>query len=368
MRIGRNNRKSSYGGRLGAALWDALRPVGAWHVVPSSVLAMSTGGRQQSSVVGPQSSVLSPASSSPGSAVVEMEGISKRFGPVRANDDISLMLRAGEVHAVLGENGAGKTTLMNILSGMYQPDAGSIRIHGRTVEIQSPSDALRQGIGTVYQHFTLVPNLSIVENVILGMDAGFVLDLGDAERRLRTMLNDFGMTASPGTEVRHLSLGERQRVEIIKVLFRGSQVLLLDEPTSVLTPVEVDGLFSILRRLKSEGVAVVLITHKLQEALDVSNRVTVLRQGRNVGELLPEEIGGAARTAARLRIVELMFGSEPFAASREPLGELSAISRRPPEAATQATNSVTGEFGLRRMIPSAPSLLCRAPFRAAWRT
>jgi len=262
--------------------------------------------------------------------VVEMEGISKRFGPVRANEDVSLTLRAGEVHAVLGENGAGKTTLMNILSGMYHPDTGTIRIDGRTVTITSPPDALRQGIGTVYQHFTLVPNLSILENVILGMDTGFVLDLRDAERRLREMLSDFGLTASPRTEVRHLSLGERQRVEIVKVLFRGSRVLLLDEPTSVLTPVEVEGLFRILRRLKAEGVAVVLITHKLEEALDVSDRVTILRQGRNVGVLEPAEISGEARAAAKRRIVELMFGgTELQAASFEPQAELSAISRQP---------------------------------------
>jgi simple sugar transport system ATP-binding protein len=261
-----------------------------------------------------------------GTPVVEMEGISKRFGSVRANEDVSLTLRAGEVHAVLGENGAGKTTLMNILSGMYHPDTGAIRIDGRTVTIASPPDALRQGIGTVYQHFTLVPNLSVLENVILGMDAGFVLDLRDAERRLREMLSDFGLTASPRTEVRHLSLGERQRVEIVKVLFRGSRVLLLDEPTSVLTPVEVEGLFRILRRLKADGVAVVLITHKLEEALDVSDRVTVLRQGRNVGVLEPDEIAGAARGAAKRRIVELMFGgTEPQAASVEPPAESSLL-------------------------------------------
>jgi ABC-type uncharacterized transport system ATPase subunit len=275
----------------------------------------------QHSLLVSQSSVLSTQ------LAVEMRDITKRFGPVQANDRVSLTLREGEVHAVLGENGAGKTTLMNILSGMYQPDSGTIRIHGHEVTISSPADALRQGIGTVYQHFTLVPNLSIVENVILGMDTGFVLDLGEAERRLRQMLGDFGLTASPRTEVRHLSLGERQRVEIIKVLFRGSRVLLLDEPTSVLTPVEVEGLFKNLRRLKAGGVAVVLITHKLEEALEVSDRVTVLRHGRNVGELLPEEIAGALRGATKQRIVEMMFG-EPQAPSSKLQAEPSAVSRQ----------------------------------------
>jgi simple sugar transport system ATP-binding protein len=246
-----------------------------------------------------------------GNAIVEMRGISKRFGPVLANDNISLTLREGEIHAVLGENGAGKTTLMNILSGMYRPDSGTILIRGQEVGIGSPADALRQGIGTVYQHFTLVPNLSVIENVILGTDAGFVLDLTESERRLKAMLGDFDLNASPRTEVRHLSLGQRQRIEIIKVLFRGSRVLLLDEPTSVLTPVEVEGLFSILLRLKTEGVAVVLITHKLEEALEVSDRVSILRQGRKVGELGSDEIAGAGRSATKGRIVELMFGGSP---------------------------------------------------------
>src|SRR6476620_3446834 len=166
--------------------------------------------------------------------IVEMRDISKRFGSVLANDRISIDLWPGEIHAVLGENGAGKTTLMNSLSGMYQPDSGTIELDGNPVSIGSPSEALALGIGTVYQHFTLVPNLTVIENVILGMPSGFRLDLGRSERQLREMLGDFGLSVSPRTEVRHLSLGERQRVEIIKVLFRGSKVLLLDEPTSVL--------------------------------------------------------------------------------------------------------------------------------------
>lgn len=253
--------------------------------------------------------------------VVEMRGISKRFGPVLANDDISLALREGEIHAVLGENGAGKTTLMNILSGMYHPDAGTILIRGRETRIASPAGALRLGIGTVYQHFTLVPNLSVIENVILGTETGFVLDLADAEWRLKAMLGDFDLNASPRTEVRHLSLGQRQRVEIIKVLFRGSRVLLLDEPTSVLTPVEVDGLFSILLRLKSEGVAVVLITHKLEEALRVSDRVSILRQGRKVGELGPNDLAGTGRAATEARIVEAMFGGAAVETDRRTGGQ-----------------------------------------------
>ena len=243
-----------------------------------------------------------------------MRGIDKRFGTVQANDKVDLTLYPGEIHAVLGENGAGKTTLMNILSGMYQPDSGSITLDGNPVTIGSPSEALALGIGTVYQHFTLVPNLSVIENVMLGTKTGFVLNLSRGEQQLKELLAGFELNTDPQTEVRHLSIGQRQRVEIVKVLFRGTRVLLLDEPTSVLTPSEVDGLFRILRRLREEGVSVVIITHKLEEALDVSDRVTILRGGKNVGELGPAEIAAAGRAGARQQIVETMFGGMPAAA------------------------------------------------------
>ena len=248
-----------------------------------------------------------------------MRGISKRFGPVLANDRISLDLWPGEVHSVLGENGAGKTTLMNVLAGMYQPDSGTIQIAGEEVQILSPADALQRGIGTVYQHFTLVPNLSILENVVLGPQGGFLVDLGGAEAKVTSMLADFGLDVSPHTEIRHLALGQRQRVEIIKVLFRGTRVLLLDEPTSVLTPGEVTSLLELLRRLRDQGVAVVLITHKLGEALAISDRVTILRGGRNVGDMGPDVMSGAERESVRQRIVEKMFGgAQPMEAHRPP--------------------------------------------------
>ncbi len=256
-----------------------------------------------------------------------MRGITKRFGPVVANKQIDLTLREGEIHAILGENGAGKTTLMNILSGMYQPDAGTIRIRGKETKLHSPAEALRQGIGTVYQHFTLVPNLSIIENVVLGAESRFLLHLDAAEQRLHELLGDFELAVSPHTEIRHLSLGQRQRVEIIKVLYRGSRVLLLDEPTSVLTPVEVSGLFAILRRLKASGVAVALITHKLGEALEVSDRITVLRQGCKVGELGPETLAESGHHLVRQRIVEMMFGGIPVEA---PSSAHAITSERPP--------------------------------------
>ena len=243
--------------------------------------------------------------------IVEMRDISKRFGSVLANDRISIDLWPGEIHAVLGENGAGKTTLMNILSGIYQPDAGTIRIAGELVRIDSPADALRRGIGTVYQHFTLVPNLTILENVVLGAEGRFVLELGTAETNVASMLAAFGLNMSPRTEIQHLALGQRQRVEIIKVLYRGTRVLLLDEPTSVLTPGEVASLLDLLRRLRDDGVAVVLITHKLGEALAVSDRVTVLRGGRKVGEFGPDVVSGGNAEGVRRRIVEQMFGGAP---------------------------------------------------------
>ncbi len=242
---------------------------------------------------------------------VEVRGIRKLYGDVVANDAISLTIRRGEIQAVLGENGAGKTTLMNVIAGMVQPDAGEIRVDGTPVVLTRPRDALRHGIGTVYQHFTLVPNLSIVENIVLGTEGGILLDLATAQRTLDDLLPGLTLPAAPATLARNLSMGQRQRVEIIKVLYRGSRVLLLDEPTSVLTPAEVERLFRILLRLKDEGIAVVLITHKLDEAMTVSDRISVLRAGRKIAELGPDELAGADSPATQRRVVALMFGGEP---------------------------------------------------------
>lgn len=244
----------------------------------------------------------------PSEVVLVARGITRRFPGVLANDGIDLELRRGEIHSILGENGAGKTTLMNILSGMIRPDAGTIAVRGKDVTLASPHDALAMGIGTVYQHFTLVPSLSVIENAILGMPSGFFLDLARASQRLDTLLGDFGLQTPPDLLVRYLSLGQRQRVEIIKTLFRGAQVLLLDEPTSVLTPQEVEELFVILRRLRADGVAVVFITHKLEEALQISERITILRQGRKMGEIGPETLARMDRNQISNWIIELMFG------------------------------------------------------------
>ncbi|NJO00047.1 MAG: ATP-binding cassette domain-containing protein [Anaerolineales bacterium] len=225
-----------------------------------------------------------------------------------ANDNLSLTIHGGEIHTILGENGAGKSTLMNILAGMLRPDEGRLRINGQEVTLESPHAAHRHSIGTVYQHFTLVPNLSVIENVILGLDLGFVLNLGRAEQRLHSLLADFGLSVSSRTEVRYLSLGQQQRVEIIKTLFRGSQMLLLDEPTSVLPPPEVRELFAILTRLKAQGIGIVFITHKLDEALEISDRITILRAGKKVGEFGPGNLAQAEPDALTGQIVAAMFG------------------------------------------------------------
>ncbi|MDQ3044390.1 MAG: ATP-binding cassette domain-containing protein, partial [Chloroflexota bacterium] len=212
--------------------------------------------------------------------------VSKRFGQVIANDRIDLELRAGEIVAILGENGAGKTTLLNILSGLVQSDSGSVAVRGQRVVLASPRDALRHGIGTVYQHFSLVPTLSAVENVLLGASGSPLLNHAAAERRLNQMGITFaGSWQSLRTPVGQLSFGERQRIEIAKALYRGSEILLLDEPTSILTPHEVASLWDVLRGLRARGVGVALITHKLEEAFAISDRIVVLRAGRVVGEM-----------------------------------------------------------------------------------
>ena len=250
--------------------------------------------------------------------VVEVRGVSKQFPGVLANNDISLEIQCGEIHTILGENGAGKSTLMNILSGMLQPTSGEIHVEDQAVILDTPQTALQYGIGTVYQHFALVPNLSVVENMVLGMKSGPMLDLKSAEEKLKDLQKDVGIAVPPHEEVRFLSIGWQQRVEILKVLFRGSRILLLDEPTSVLTPAEVRELFAMLLRLKQEGVGVVFITHKLDEALEISDRVTILSQGRKVGEIGPDELAETDNAVLTEKIVATMFGEDVSLEDTEP--------------------------------------------------
>ena len=229
-----------------------------------------------------------------------------------ANDGIDLDLHAGEVHALLGENGAGKTTLINIVSGMYRPDAGEIRFQGEPVAIHSPRAAIELGVGTVYQHLTLVPTLSVLDNLMLGSHGGTGrLDLGAARDRFAELAGLLGVDFSPGARTGGLALGQQQQVEIMKALWRqGSRVLILDEPTSMLTPQGYEELRGVLENLTAEGLAVILITHKLHEAIELGDRVTVLRTGRVVGSLAPGEVRERTEEELSGRIVEMMFGAE----------------------------------------------------------
>ncbi len=223
---------------------------------------------------------------------LEMRGITKRYPGVVANDAINLQVRPGEIHALLGENGAGKTTLMNVLYGLATPDEGEILLDGTAVRIAGPSDAIARGINMVHQHFMLVPVLTVAENILLGeetMANRFFLDRKEAHRRIIELGRRFGFEIDPEVKVGSLSVGWQQRVEILKALYRNARILVLDEPTAVLTPQETDEIFLVLRRLAAEGHSIVFISHKLYEVLEIADRITVIRRGRVVGERRPAE-------------------------------------------------------------------------------
>ncbi len=238
--------------------------------------------------------------------ILEMRGITKRFPGTVANDKIDLDVQAGEVHALLGENGAGKSTLMNILYGLLGPDEGEILLDGQVGQIRDPADAIRRGIGMVHQHFMLVPVLSVAENVILGQETiGLpgMIDLAEAERRIKALADQLGFQLDPRARIDQLSVGQQQRVEILKALYRGARILVLDEPTAVLTPQETREIFGVLRRLKAEGTSIIFITHKLDEVLEIADRITVIRRGRVVGQRRPAE-------TTEEELAELMVGRE----------------------------------------------------------
>jgi simple sugar transport system ATP-binding protein len=247
--------------------------------------------------------------------VLELRGITKQFPGVLANDNINLTLEKGEIHALLGENGAGKTTLMNILYGLYKPTSGEIYINGQKVDIHGPTDAIRQGIGMVHQHFMLVPVLTVAENVMLGEESlrgGIFLDRKIVSQRIREISKKYGLHVDPQAYVKNLPVGIQQRVEIIKVLYRDANILILDEPTAVLTPQEVEELFGILQSLVDQGVSIIFITHKLKEVLAIADRITVIRRGKTVGTTTPQEASEQSLAEMMVgRAVELMVQKHP---------------------------------------------------------
>ncbi|MFD0071846.1 ABC transporter ATP-binding protein [Streptomyces sp. NPDC127166] len=241
---------------------------------------------------------------------VELHGITKRFPGVVANKDIAITVRKGTVHALIGENGAGKSTLMKILYGMQKPDEGTIAVDGEQVTFSSPGDAIARGIGMVHQHFMLADNLTVLENVVLGGEKLYGIG-AKARKKIKEISDAYGLGVRPDVLVEDLGVADRQRVEILKVLYRGAKILILDEPTAVLVPQEVDALFDNLRELKSEGLTVIFISHKLGEVLKVADDITVIRRGTTVGTADP-------KTATTKQLAELMVGSElPSPETRE---------------------------------------------------
>src|SRR3954468_12372074 len=267
----------------------------------------------------------------PGDApLLELRGITKRFGSLVANDAIDFELRRGEIHALLGENGAGKSTLMNVLYGLHQPDEGQILLDGEPVKIDSPRRAIQLGIGMVHQHFMLVPVMTVAENLVLGAEPtrGPLLDYGAAADRTRDLSARFGLAVDPDARVEDLGVGAQQRVEILRTLFRGAKVLVLDEPTAVLTAQEAQDLFRVLRTLKDEGTAIVFISHKLNEVLDVADRITVVRRGERI-DTVPVE-GATERSLARLMVGRdvLLRLEKDAVLPGEPLLEVRDLSAR----------------------------------------
>ena len=225
--------------------------------------------------------------------VLELRGITKTFPGVLANDNVNLIIEQGEIHTLLGENGAGKTTLMNILYGLYKPDKGEILVQDQKVDIQDPNDAIAHGIGMVHQHFMLIPVMTVTENVMLGIEPirnGIFLDKNKVAKHIREISEQYGLEVDPDAYIKDLPVGIQQRVEIIKVLYRQANILILDEPTAVLTPQEVEGLFKILQTLIDAGKSIIFITHKLKEVMAVADRITVLRLGQTVGTVSPKEV------------------------------------------------------------------------------
>src|SRR3954469_13785003 len=264
-------------------------------------------------------------------AALELRGITKRCGPIVPNDGVDFDLQAGEVHALLGENGAGKSTLMSILYGLYRPGEGEIRVDGERVTIDSPRHAIDLGIGMVHQHFMLIPVMTVAENIVLADEprsAGGLLDVQAADARVRELSDRFGLAVNPDAVVEDVSVGQQQRVEILKALYREARILVLDEPTAVLTAQETRELFRVLRALRDDGRAIVFISHKLGEVLEIADRVTVLRRGRRI-DTVPAE-GATEESLARLMVGRdvLLRVDKPPPHRREPVVEVRGLHVR----------------------------------------
>ncbi|MCI9349889.1 MAG: ABC transporter ATP-binding protein [Oscillibacter sp.] len=232
---------------------------------------------------------------------IQMKGVTKRFGAVTANDHVNLEIKRGEILSLLGENGSGKTTLMNMLAGIYFPDEGGIFVNGQPVTIASPKDAFTCGIGMIHQHFKLVDVFTAAENIILGLDNKNRLDLKAASRKITEICQKYGFHIDPDKKIYDMSVSEKQTVEIVKVLYRGADILILDEPTAVLTPQETDRLFNVMRNMKADGKSLIIITHKLHEVMDVSDRVAVLRKGQYIGDV-------ATKDTTPQKLTDMMVG------------------------------------------------------------
>jgi simple sugar transport system ATP-binding protein len=248
-----------------------------------------------------------------------MERITKTFGTVTANDNINLTVWNGEIHALLGENGAGKSTLMNMLSGIYRPDSGFILIDGKQVNIASPKDAIKMGIGMIHQHFKLVDVMTAADNIIIGQKGKFLLSRKDAHQKIKEISERYGLEIDPAKKVYEMSVSEKQTLEIVKVLYRGARILIMDEPTAVLTPQEIQQLFRIIRNMKEQGCAVVIITHKLNEVMEISDRITVLRQGKSIDTIETKDVKVPT-------LIEMMVGRRvELKIKREEVAEKKAL-------------------------------------------
>src|SRR5215510_11097039 len=270
--------------------------------------------------------------------MLELRQITKRFGDFVANDNVNIKVEAGTIHAIVGENGAGKSTAMRIAYGFYTPDSGEILVDGQVRDIKSPHDAIALGIGMVHQHFMLVETMTVAENIVLGAEPGssFALDLKSAANQIRQLSEEFKLAVNPNEPVEHLSVGQQQRVELLKALYRHAKLLILDEPTAVLTPLEVEEFFGILRRMREQGKTVIIITHKLSEVLAISDEVTVMRDGKVVG-------GVQTKDTNATDLARMMVG-------REVLLRVEKSDPKVGRAQLEVKNlSVTDVFGAKRV-------------------